>query len=267
MIRRYLTVSLVTNQCNIFLFMIIQVQLTQAHAITYHIKTKAPYCLITSWGATIVVRSPTATTTKYTIVKNFQLMLPSDLNGSIALLPDTLIFDGSRTLSQFNIMDTTFNFNLDDSRLHVDIKLKRIISYHLTNTYLPTITLLIIAEITLQFDKSKTELSAVLSLTIMLVMYTMYQSISAALVKTAYMKMVDYWLLFCLLMPFFIFMIEIYWLLMNKKELSSTENGWMADKQEITTNRKIVRRFVFAITLCYLIIYTLVSLAMSYDII
>jgi hypothetical protein len=65
---------------------------------------------------------------------NFQLMLPGDLTGSIALLPDNLIFNGSKTLSQFNIIKTTFNLNTDDSRLHVDIKLKRIISYHLTNT-------------------------------------------------------------------------------------------------------------------------------------
>ena len=132
---------------------------------------------------------------------------------------------------------------------------------------MPTSTLLIIAEITLYFDEEKTELAIGLSLTIMLVMYTMYQSISDKLIRTAYLKMIDYWLLFCLLMPFVIFMIEIYWLLMDKKKLNSTENGWMADKQEITTNRKIVSRFVFAITLFYLIIYTLVSLAMSYDII
>jgi hypothetical protein len=101
-------------------------------------------------------------------------MLPGDLTGSIALLPYNLTFNGSKTLSQFNIMDTAFNLKMNDSRLHVDIKLKRIISYHLTNTYLPTITLLILAEITLQFDESKTKLSAVLSLTIMLVMYGGY---------------------------------------------------------------------------------------------
>jgi len=155
----------------------------------------------------------------------------------------------------------------NQSEINVAINLKRIFSYHLTNTYMPTTTLLIIAEITLYFDEEKTEAAIGLSLTVMLVMYTMYQSISDKLIRTAYLKMIDYWLLFCLLMPFVIFMIEIYWLLMDKKKLNSTENGWMADKQEITTNRKIVSRFVFAITLFYLIIYTLVSLAMSYDII
>ncbi len=121
----------------------------------------------------------------------------------------------------------------NQSEVHVAINLKRIFSYHLTNTYMPTSTLLIIAEITLNFDEEKTELAIGLSLTIMLVMYTMYQSISDNLIRTAYLKMIDYWLLFCLLMPFFIFMIEIYWLLINKKELISTQKQWIDEKQEL----------------------------------
>jgi hypothetical protein len=155
----------------------------------------------------------------------------------------------------------------NQSEIDVAIKLKRIFSYHLTNTFIPTCTLLIIAEITLFFDEDKTEVAIGLSLTIMLVMYTMYQSISDSLIKTAYLKMIDYWLLFCLLMPFVIFMIEIYWLLMDKKKLNSTENGWVAEKQEIIANRKIIRRLVFAITLLYMIAYTSVSLVMYNDLI
>ncbi len=37
------------------------------------------------------------------------------------------------------------------------------------------------------------------------------QSISHSLPKTAYLKMIDIWLMFCLLIPFGIFMIEIVW--------------------------------------------------------
>ncbi len=47
--------------------------------------------------------------------------------------------------------------------------------YHLTNTYLPTISLLIISEMTLFFDDTKREIAITLSLTVMLVMYTFYQ--------------------------------------------------------------------------------------------
>ncbi len=54
----------------------------------------------------------------------FKLILPGDLIGSIALLPDSLTLNGSKTLSQFNIMDITFSPTMNGSRLHADIKLK-----------------------------------------------------------------------------------------------------------------------------------------------
>jgi hypothetical protein len=190
-------------------------------------------------------------------------MLPNNLIKSVALLPDSLTFNGSRTLSQFMVMDTTFNLNLDDSRLHVDIKLKRIISYHLTNTFLPTITLLIIVEVTLQFDESRTELAAGLSLTIMLVMYTMYQSISDALVKTAYMKMIDYWLLFCLLMPFIIFMIEIYWLLLKRvKSIKEITKGWITITNVKVFKKNFVRYFTYSSSALFVCIYALIGMLM-----
>ena len=192
-------------------------------------------------------------------------MLSGDLTGSIALLPDNLIFNGSKTLSQFNIIKTTFNLNTDDSRLHVDIKLKRIISYHLTNTYLPTITLLIIAEVTLQFDASKTELAAGLSLTIMLVMYTMYQSISEALVKTAYLKMIDYWLLFCLLTPFIIFMIEIFWLLKSLQNIKEINEGWITKKKKNSLKKKVVRYLTYISSALFVCIYSLIALLMHLE--
>ena len=190
-------------------------------------------------------------------------MVPGDLIGSIALLPDNLTFSGSRTLSQFNILDTNFNLNKDDSRLHVDIKLKRIISYHLTNTYLPTITLLIITEITLQFDDSKTELAAGLSLTIMLVMYTMYQSISESLVKTAYLKMIDYWLLFCLLTPFVIFMIEIFWLLERPQNINESTKGWIDN--ENVSKRKVIRYATYISSALFVCIYAFIALLMHFE--
>ncbi len=191
--------------------------------------------------------------------------MPVELKNNLVLIPRHLQYNISQALTQFYLRDCTIQALKNQSEINVAINLKRIFTHHLTNTYMPTSTLLIIAEVTLFFDEEKTEVAIGLSLTIMLVMYTMYQSISDSLIKTAYLKMIDYWLLFCLLMPFFIFMIEIYWLLMIKKEQNSTENGWMVEKQEITTNRKIVRCFVIVVTLFYFIIYSLVSLAMCYD--
>ncbi len=195
----------------------------------------------------------------------FQLVLPVELKNSLVLIPGHLQYNISEVLTQFYLRNCTIEAMKNQSEIKVSIYLKRIFSYHLTNTYIPTTTLLIIAEITLYFDEAKTEAAIGLSLTIMLVMYTMYQSISDSLIRTAYLKMIDYWLLFCLLMPFVIFMIEIYWLLKKKKNQNSAKKGWTVKKKEIIGNRKIIRGFVFAITFLYLIIYTSVSLAMYKD--
>jgi hypothetical protein len=125
--------------------------------------------------------------------------------------------------------------------------------------------LLIIAEVTLQFDESKTELSAGLSLTIMLVMYTMYQSVSGALVKTAYLKMIDYWLLFCLVMPFVIFMIEIYWLLDRPHNIHESTKGWIP--KEKAGKKKVVRYFTYISSALFVFIYALIAGLMHSEII
>jgi hypothetical protein len=76
---------------------------------------------------------------------------------------------------------------------------------------------LFIAEITLFFKKQDLDLAVGLDLTIMLVMYTMYQSISQMLPATAYLKFIDIWLMFCLLVPFFVFVVQV----LSKIEITS----------------------------------------------
>ena len=62
---------------------------------------------------------------------------------------------------------------------------------------------------TLFIDVSHFEATIMVALTSMLVMYTLYQSISATLPKTAYLKMIDYWLLGGLIIPFIVFNVLI----------------------------------------------------------
>ena len=175
------------------------------------------------------------------------------------------MFNASKTLLQFNVIDWRFKQLEDGARLHLDIKLRRIVSYHLTNTYMPTMTLLIISIVTLQFDESKTEMSVGLSLTIMLVMYTLYQSISASLIKTAYLKMIDYWLLFCLLLPFAIFMIEIYWmmLLTNKQ----TQSGWVKEEKKKNDHRRNIQYLTYIFSCLFAVLYFVIAVFMHFEII
>jgi hypothetical protein len=117
-------------------------------------------------------------------------------------------------------------------------------------------SLLVIAEVTLYFFESQVELAVGLTLTIMLVMYTMYQSINDMSTKTAYLKMIDFWLLFCLLIPFTIFMIEIFWLLKITKKDLKTKNNLAEEKNERKwQNKIIIQILVPSLTVLFIIIY------------
>ncbi len=101
----------------------------------------------------------------------------------------------------------------------------------------------------------------------MLVMYTMYQSISQVLVKTAYLKMIDYWLLFCLLMPFVIFMIEIYWLLGQTQKLSQSTKGWIKNENAHMYSRKLIRKITYFASGLFVTVYAFIAILMQFEIV
>ena len=182
---------------------------------------------------------------------------PLDLKQNIQLVPDNLNFLGAKSLTQFEVKSYSFNIYENGTILNVEIVLQRIFSYHLTNTFIPTTSLLLLVEVTLFFEETK--LGIEFTLTVMLVMYTMYQSINEPLTKTAYLKMIDYWLLFCLLAPFVIFMIEIYWLLNKDIEADSSKKSWLSFKQDKSLGRKIIQLLVPAITGLFIVVYAIVA--------
>ena len=82
------------------------------------------------------------------------------------------------------------------------ISLKRKIQTELLTTYLPTLLLLIITYATTFFKPMYFEASVTVNLTIMLVMTTIFTSKIEELPPTSDTKMIDIWLIFCLLVPF-----------------------------------------------------------------
>jgi hypothetical protein len=95
----------------------------------------------------------------------------------------------------------------------------------------------------------------------------MYQSISQSLVKTAYLKMIDYWLLFCLLMPFVIFMIEIYWLLARTQNLGQSSKGWMETENANVLSRRAVRLSTYFASALFITVYAVIAILMQFEII
>ena len=102
------------------------------------------------------------------------------------------------------IMFTITNLRLEkeDHQVHMVISLKRKIQTELLTTYLPTLLLLTITYATTFFKAIYFEASLTVNLTIMLVMTTIFTSKIEELPPTSDTKMIDIWLIFCLLVPF-----------------------------------------------------------------
>ena len=101
------------------------------------------------------------------------------------------------------------NTNATQNEIYVYIKLRRELSHHIFNTYIPTFCLAMIAGFTLFIDESHFEATIMVALTSMLVIYTLHQSISSNLPQTSYMKMIDIWLFSGLIVPFIIICILV----------------------------------------------------------
>ena len=102
------------------------------------------------------------------------------------------------------VMFTITDLKLEKSKDQVlmVISLKRKIQTEMLTTYLPTLLLLAISYATIYFKPEYFEASLTVNLTIMLVMTTIFTSKIQELPPTSDTKMIDFWLIFCLLVPF-----------------------------------------------------------------
>ena len=105
-------------------------------------------------------------------------------------------------LTMFMITNLTLKTEENVNMVIMALKLKRKVATELLTTYLPTILLLLITFVTIFFDKDLFGDAIAVNLTIMLVMTTIFTSKIEELPPTSDMKMIDVWLIFCLVVPF-----------------------------------------------------------------
>ena len=86
---------------------------------------------------------------------------------------------------------------------------RRLLGNFLT-IFFPTILLNVIGHSTNFFKSFFFEAVVTVNLTVLLVLVTMFISVSNSLPNTSYVKMVDIWLIFCLVLPFVEVLIHTY---------------------------------------------------------
>ena len=169
---------------------------------------------------------------------------------------------GVSKLAQFDIIKVDIGSFDNDSVVRCLIHLRRDPTYHVATTYLPTVCILVMALMTLFIDKSHFEATIMVALTAMLVMYTLFQGIAASMPSTSYMKLLDYWLFFGLVMPFGVFIVLVIWELIDQgsdKKTVVTTYGVRKTRKSDKSGIQKARCIIPTITVTFVIGYAIVA--------
>ena len=110
-------------------------------------------------------------------------------------------------------------------------------------------------------DKSHFEATIMVALTAMLVMYTLFQGIAASMPSTSYMKLLDYWLFFGLVMPFGVFIVLVIWELIDQDSDKKTVTTYGVRKTRKSDKSGIqkARCIIPTITITFVVGYAIVA--------
>ena len=132
-------------------------------------------------------------------------VLKGNSDNFVKLTANVLKYNGPTDLTQYFVKSSEIFNNITDNvaegievRVHLG---RRLLSMFMT-TYLPTLLICMVSFSTNHFQSYYFEASVTVNLTSLLVLTTLFISISDSLPKTAYIKMIDVWLIVCLFIPF-----------------------------------------------------------------
>ena len=131
------------------------------------------------------------------------MTLSSFARETVELFPGILEMNQNPEMTLFRI--TNWNLVHSDNvegGIHMVMFLKRKIMSEMMTTYFPSLLLLMITFATTFFKPFFFEAALTVNLTNMLVMTTIFISVMEKLPHTSYPKLIDYWLIFCQLVPF-----------------------------------------------------------------
>lgn len=143
----------------------------------------------------------------------------------VDLNPAKLAYTGPLGMAEFVMVGYEMLKDHENEEIDINVKIlmKRRVLKHILGTYLPSICILILAQVkcckttfylfqfqaAIFFHKEHFNTAIPLVITSMLVMYTLEASISSKLPSTSYIKVIDIWLLYGLNIPFLILVLII----------------------------------------------------------
>ncbi|XP_023330915.1 glutamate-gated chloride channel alpha [Eurytemora carolleeae] len=142
------------------------------------------------------------------------VMMVRDLEKRVLMItPDSIMMEGDTVLTQYIILSWKLDYVNQTSPtdgITVGILLKRRIINEILTTFLPSFLLIVIVYTTNFFKPFFFEALVTVNLTALLVLTTLFISVSGSLPPTAYVKMIDIWLIFAQMIPFFEVLLHTY---------------------------------------------------------
>ena len=180
----------------------------------------------------------------------------------VELIPEKCQIKEDIQLTQFEIVGIDTRKAPNNYTFACEIVLKRNPAFHIVSTYLPTLTLMMMALGTLFIDESHIEATIMVAMTSMLVMFTLHQNVQSSVPYTAYLKFVDYWLIFGTILPFVVFIVEIAWELGMGDKKTQNQVQRLNEKNYYKIVPMIGLPFL---TFLFVICYTFIALYLQYQ--
>ena len=142
-----------------------------------------------------------------------QFKTSEDLGIFVNLTADGHEYSGPTELTQYFVRGTRLFMQKRKNNLYsvvFEVSLGRRLTATFLTAFLPTILLNVIGHATNYFKDFFFEAVVTVNLTVMLVLTTMFINISSALPVTSYVKMIDLWLIFNLILPFLEVLLHTY---------------------------------------------------------
>ena len=131
-----------------------------------------------------------------------KMTAPYEEKDLVQFVLKNLNYKGPEDINEYIFLSLTHEMIDNGKEIIIKVHFGRRMMDILLTTILPTILITLVTFSTNIYNKNHFDAIATVNLTSLLVMVTLYVSISQSLPATSYMKMIDIWLIFSLFMPF-----------------------------------------------------------------
>ncbi|XP_063600302.1 uncharacterized protein LOC134776481 [Penaeus indicus] len=186
---------------------------------------------------------------------------------------DSITFSGRRRMLEYVLVKETIdNGDVGNySGVEVQLYLRNLSNFYITSTYVPTFIIVVIGYLVFFFPITNFNERIMVGLTGLLVEATFFSQVNSSIPHTAYMKLVDIWMVFCILTLFqvVVSVVVLHWILeessrapLIKVEVSgSSINRNVAEwrKRKAVKMNRFCRFFTPVVTVIFLSVYTVLA--------